>query len=220
MLKNLLKTWSILAQDEILLEEGGRYTLLKTKDWENYYDIESIYIELEEESSFQDTLQGYIQRCIDARKEWDFMIASNGVLKEYKVYDAVVWVNSDKVLKTSYATAHEALLTAYLTALSAQRTIVPRRWQHFKGGEIEVIGVGSWLDDCVAPFYNFALEEDPLIEVAFAYDGYYASEDYGDLVFYSHDGKNWARRVDSFLGLVGPEHPGSEGLLSFVEVGN
>jgi hypothetical protein len=38
---------------------------------------------------------------------------------------------------------------------------------------------------------------------------------WGDRVLYTTGGEGWARKPDSFLGLVGSEPPGEEGLLQF-----
>lgn len=54
--------------------------------------------------------------------------------------------------------------------------------------------------------------------IAFLIGWFLGGVDSSDRVFYFHDDIGYARKVDDFLGLVEPEHPGQEGLLRFTEV--
>jgi hypothetical protein len=226
MLKNLYKTWEILAPDEIRNQNNTEYVLLKTKDWEIYTELESFYLEFQDEAISQDLLLGYIQRCIEAR-QWSWMIVSehDGCTVEF---DATVLVGEDEYLVKAKTIAQDTLLTAYLTALAAQRPITKGQWQHFKGGEMDVLGAANngicGEDHLMVGVFTCEEKQSHWLELQRRPDGtlYYLSRAgvSGSRVFYSHNGKNWSRPVDSFLGLVGAEHPESEGLLRFVEVGH
>jgi hypothetical protein len=154
---------------------------------------------------------------------WDFSISTelNWQLKDATIYIAKkqYTVQGDSIV--------ESLLTAYLMALAAQRPITTGQWRHFKGDAVGVRAVESLTSHPLFDFFDrdHYMEESPEVRVTLrlAIDdaqtlGYHASEDYGDLVFYRHDGKNWARKTEDFLGLVDAKHPEHEGLLRFVEV--
>jgi hypothetical protein len=198
MLENLLKTWAVLAPDEIKIEDGGEYILSKTVDWNIYPEGVLIYDSFFEEAYTIDTLQGYIQRCISAR-EWRWK-TGNATGHHW----SLVWILEENIstLSTSPDSWIKPLLESYLKALADQRSIVQGPWKHADGDIYEVVGNASWLkDEGFAPYYNFALEESPEIKISFGYDEYYASQDYGDRVFYYGNSGQWARLTDSFLGL-------------------
>lgn len=229
MLENLLKTWQIIAPDEITMPSPGVYDLGKTVDWDIYADCETLCIEFKDDSRFQDTLQGYIQRCLKARG-WAYKVGfDNNSSDFYAFVHAIPYsITADSI--------HQSLLTAYLTALAAQRTITHGKWQHFKGDVVDVVNYGPWEGLGItggvllhAEATSFDLEESPDVKVflheyddgSCDYSPFVEGQferDYGDRVFYFHDGNRWARKTEDFLGLVGPEHPDSEGLLRFVEV--
>ena len=123
------------------------------------------------------------------------------------------------------------LLTAYLKALAVRRPIKQgTHWRHYKGDLMEVEATAKWagpdlIQDYIQrlPEYtscgNFVLEESPdSLNVVKNTDGtclyLLASLDYGERVFYRHDGRNWARPIGDFLGLA------QDGLLRFVEENN
>lgn len=214
--QNLFDTWGLLAPDELAVKENGQYDLRKTEEWDIYPETLEIYSSFFDEAETLDMLQGYIQRCIEARK---------GVLST-KLGDGQVDIllyipPSHDSVGTHGTKIYETLLTAYLTALAAQRSPNPGAWQHFKGDTVEVVGCAKWAGfshiPAVGCFYN--LEESPSLLIAHGIEGvYYATEDYGDRVFYEHASKQWTRKTEDFLGLVGSEHPENEGKLRFVEV--
>jgi hypothetical protein len=129
--------------------------------------------------------------------------------------------------ETTYPTALEALLSAYLTALAVRRPITQgTRWRHYKGGLMEVAETAAWAGTDLRQEYikrlpeytscgNFVLEAScywlNLVKIAGGTCLYLAHRDYGEGVFYRHDGRNWARPICDFLGLT------QDGQLRFVE---
>jgi hypothetical protein len=201
MLENLLKTWEILAPGEINYDpsvniftfgEGTNYQMGASLTW-----IESNFYS-------QRCLQGYIQKCIEARDEWDWMIVSGSNSKKLKVFDATAFVDGKEFLST-YSTAHEALLTAYMTALAMQRSITQGQWKHADGDIYWVTDTHEWSGHGFYSFLNedwsYSLEEHSNIKIQMSSSNYNASQDYGDRVFYDGDSGKWARLTHSFLGL-------------------
>jgi hypothetical protein len=119
-----------------------------------------------------------------------------------------------------YPTPTEALMTAYLTALAVRRPVKQgTHWRHYKGGLMEVAETATWAGTDLRQEYtscgNFVLEASCYwLNLIKNTDGtclYLANRDYGELVFYRHDGRNWARPIGDFLGLT------QDGQLRFVE---
>jgi hypothetical protein len=223
MIKNLLNTWEILAPDEVRCDEHG---LVWLKD---RYSA-SMHIEPMSDGSLlpfeRFILQGYLQQCIEARG-WQLFLVNTKSYSSIEIQvESIRYKSGD--LKASKKLI-QTLLTAYLTALAAQRPITAGQWRHFKGDVVDVRAVASWtthplFDFCVS---DHSKEESPeeKITLHLAIDdiksqtwGYHAFKDYGDRVFYRHDDKNWARKIENFLGLVDAKNPDHEGLLRFVEV--
>jgi hypothetical protein len=224
MLKNLYKTWGQLAPDEVILDQWGVV-------WMQDRYSASVRIEPIEDGSLlpyeKFILQGYIQQCIHDRG-WYFFLEQ---LPDYCKADVRTKLEDQPHQCGKYKNAcHEVLLTAYLTALAAQRPVTTGVWQHFKGDEMEVIGkvgIGSILSPAFSMYSSdsddFSLESDPSVKLRLfmhpveplRYCNVFHEAYYSDLVFYSHNSQGWARRPDSFLGLVGPEYPEQEGLLRF-----
>jgi hypothetical protein len=137
--------------------------------------------------------------------------------------------------ETTCPTLLSTLLTAYLTALAVQRPVNQgTHWRHYKGDLVEVVATAKWavadftegdLEEFLASKYissqgKFALEEKIFSQVLLittkkpgAY-AYIAIRDYGERVFYRHDGRNWARPIGDFLRLT------QDGQLRFVEENN
>jgi len=227
MLKNLLKTWEILAPDVVRCDEHG---LVWLKD---PYSA-SLHIEPMSDGGLlpfeRFILQGYIQQCIQSRGWTTYLQVS----KTFCACEVVISFHYHQDRKDSDVLA--VMLTAYLEALAAQRPITTEYWRHFKPETpvAEFTCVAHWGGVESDPYPSmshlgfFALEEDPTVKVRLAevitsldagYCIYIAEQDYGDRVFYHYGGDQfWARLVDNFLGLVGSEHPEHEGLLRFVEV--
>jgi len=221
-LKNLLKTWEILAPDEVRCEARRGLFWLKDR-----YSA-SMHIEPMSDGGslpFEKfILQGYIQQCIEDRG-WDFSISTE---LNWQLKDATIYI-AEKQYTVQGDSIFESLLAAYLSALGAQRPINAGQWRHFKGDVVNVRAVASWTTH---PLFDFcdsdhSIEESPeeKITLHLAIDdiksqtwGYHAFKDYGDRVFYRHDDKNWARKIENFLGLVDAKNPDHEGLLRFVEV--
>jgi hypothetical protein len=209
MLENLLKTWTILAPDEIEAKESGEYALSKTAEW-------NIYSSFFEEAYTINTLQGYLQRCIEARK-WDFEIRGlsgylNGRLVDgVAEYSYCASIQGPLVQCSEKGTPLEALLTCHLEMLSSQRPITPGQWKHADGGKYQVECCCLWASRGIdrqsyAPRYK--IEEQPDMEAQpYLKDYadfkwvYRANKDYGDRVFYDGDSGKWARLTSSFLGL-------------------
>jgi hypothetical protein len=228
MLKNLLKTWEKLAPDEVDIERG--YFRLRRMNPVYCFYWESFLTEMS--ASF---LQCYIQRCIQDRG-W---VSSLRIFPDGHATGRV-WVDDED--ETDYTKSLKvpvnALLTAYLTALAAQRPITTEYWQHFKPETpvCEFTCIAHWGGIESDPYPSmshlgyFTLEENPSMKVRLAevitsvktgYCIYIADQDYGDRVFYHYGGDQfWARLVENFLGLVDAKHPEHEGLLRFVEVAN
>jgi hypothetical protein len=198
MLENLLKTWAVLAPDEIEIEDGGEYILSKTVGWNIYPEGVLIYNSFFEEAYTVDTLQGYIQRCISAR-EWRW---KTGNVTGH--HWSLVWILEENIstLSSSPDSWINPLLESYLKALADQRPITPGRWKHADGDIYEVVGSSDWINyEGAYSFCDFALEEFPSIKIAFKGGKYYASQNYGDRVFYYGNSGQWARLKYSFLGL-------------------
>lgn len=216
MLKNLLKTWEILAPDEVRCDEWGGV-------WMRDRYSASFCIELSNDGFLlpyeEFLLQGYIQQCIEARK-WEYEIYGNSINRAFKNF-CVVSTGHYSAGQTNKGVLRN-LLAVYLTVLAAQRPITPGKWQHFKGGIMEVVGEASPVDSISKSVGVYQLEEVPEQTVYLSNDGFFSTAywDYMNRVFYRHDSMNWARKTEDFLGLVGPEHPEHEGLLRFVEAGN
>jgi hypothetical protein len=212
MLKNLFKTWEILAPNEIQIVD--EYSILLLKISGKYRELKSTEFL---STCEQDKLQGYIRRCILTR---------NGVIEgkeQTGLLEQKVCIPSQS--PESYVTRGEnALLVAYLTSLASIRTVTVGSWECFNGGDAEVVGVANpvdaVLDDKAIGIYQLtdAPEQTAYLlnNKTFAIFSFYW--DYKDRVFYSHNGNNWAMPVDQFLGLVGSESPDHEGLLRFTEV--
>jgi hypothetical protein len=204
MLENLLKTWAVLAPDELEIKDGGEYILSKTVGWNIYPETVLIYDSFFEEAYTINTLQGYLQRCIEARDEWDWMIVSGSNSKKLKVFDATVFVDGKEFLST-YSTAHEALLTAYMTALAMQRPVTQGSWKHADGDIYWVTDTHEWSGHGFYSFLNedwsYSLVEDKNIKIQMSSSNYNANKDYGDRAFYDGDSGKWARLTSSFLGL-------------------
>lgn len=126
----------------------------------------------------------------------------------------------------------ESLLYAYTKNLALNREINVGQWQHFKPATpiCNVVAISSRIIDPRTEgmqyyAWPYRLEESPEQDIQLVKVGdkhyYLANKDYGDRVFYHYDGdKQWAREKSNFLGLVGPEHPESEGLLRFAKYEN
>jgi hypothetical protein len=224
MLKNLYKTWGQLAPDEATFWDNEEavtlqknqppcHTWVMTKPW----------------LDGQDALEGYIKRCILSRGWWFELKHSNGyfsadIRTKFEDHEFVCG-GKDKGF-------YYLLLTAYLRCVAAQRPVTTGVWQHFKGDEMEVIGkvgIGSILSPAFSMYSSdsddFSLESDHSIKLRLfmhpveplRYCNVFHEAYYSDLVFYSHNSQGWARNPDSFLGLVGSEHPEHEGLLRFIQ---
>lgn len=217
MLNNLLKTWEILAPDECYLTEIEEPTYSMGDEF--CFDIKN------SDEQMRWVLQGYIQRCIEGRG-WSYQITN------YKRLGNSAMVEAETALGFTefYSCGKFPLLTAYLTALAAQRPVNRGKWQHFKGEVVQVESTATWTTHKIHEFLgdNAFIEESPeeKIQVHLSIDdgdyqrwGYRASKDYGDRVIYvEQNGKRWARKSDVLLGLVDAKHPEYEGLLRFVEV--
>ncbi len=125
MLKNLLKTWETLAPAEVKYVADTLY-LLNSID-EGIPCVGQGLLTYE-----QDALQGYIQRCIESRG-WGWKLCKHFPRTSACIYLSESHLGGQHFIEDS---AIEALLTAYLSALAAQRLINPGKWRHFKGGEI------------------------------------------------------------------------------------
>jgi hypothetical protein len=216
MLKNSLKTWQILAPNEVKYVNDTLYLLNSIE--EGIACIEQGLLPYE-----QDVLQGYLQRCIEAR-EW---VSSLRIFPDGHAIGRV-WVDDED--ETDYTKSLKApvnaLLTAYLAALAAQRPITTGRWQHFKGDCVPVKAIAHWngqqLDSSsIAAKYKAEESTENLLQLTLKGEkdwSYRASRNFGDRVFYVHNGDGWARATENFLGLVDAKHPDHEGLLRFVEV--
>jgi len=230
MTRNLFETWSILAPTECKFHpeslEGFAY-LLKTYKGEDAPVLE-IYNILS--SRKENLLLGYVQRCIQAR-EWHLSLEISGTHNTIATIIIPEYQHKSPSFQDKDTT--KALLTAYLSALAAQRAIEPGAWLHFKGDRIEVVGQGVGFDPRT---FNAAMGESPLLGefqieenpsekvLVFKYgdDLIYATDleiGFCDRVFYRHGSSQWARKTDNFLGLVGAEHPEHEGKLRFRKVG-
>jgi hypothetical protein len=226
MLRNLYKTWSQLTSDEVILDQWG---VLWMKD---RYSA-SMRVEPMEDGSLSPyekfILQGYIQQCIESRG-WEYEIFGNSIKRAFKNFCVVSY--GDYSARTSDKGVLLNLLTAYLTALAAQRPVTIGVWQHFKGDEVEVVGVYPFgTRDCDDNDYTeeglFTFEDDPTLSFQLLCwgDGHMEFQHTAlslgflpDRVAYWHDGKGFLRTPENFLSLVGSEYPEQEGLLRFVHV--
>jgi hypothetical protein len=219
MIKNLLKTWQILAPNEVKYVNDTLYLLNSIE--EGIACIGQGLLPHE-----QDALQGYIQRGIQDRGWW-------WKCSKQVMYSATIFLieEEDMVKHGAESSLVETLLTAYLTALAAQRPITQGQWQHFKGDVVKVKSTATWTTHKIHSDFlgnSAAIEElpDEKIQVHLSIDdadyqrwGYRASKDYGERVIYiERNGKRWARKTEDFLGLVDAKHPEHEGLLRFMEV--
>lgn len=225
MLKNLYKTWGILAPDEVTFWDNGEAITLEKNQPPCH-----TWVTVKPWLDGQDALLGYILRCIHNRKVYCSLQQDT----DYCKADVQLVLGDPCQFGRHTEACYEVLLFAYLKALAAQRPITKSHWQHFKGGEMDVLGIASQLPLLEVALgsglqffaWPYLIEEDPkksvqLVETVTGKFFYLSEEDYGDRVFYQERGhSNWARIPESFLGLVGAEYPESEGLLRFVEVGH
>jgi hypothetical protein len=118
-LKELLDSWAILAPEEIIVN-GDCYELKKTHNWEVYAETEEIYLCFSDEANFQDTLQGYIQRCLKERG-WVFSIrnAKFYIHAEVQISASAFFCSSGP----ADGTLEQYLLISYLKALAFDRGI-------------------------------------------------------------------------------------------------
>jgi hypothetical protein len=201
MLENLLKTWAVLAPDELEIKDGGEYILSKTVGRNIYPETVLIYDSFFEEAYTIDTLQGYIQRCINARG-WRW---KTGNVTGY--HWALVWILEENIstLSSSPDSWIKPLLESYLKALAGQRPITQGQWKHADGDIYWVTDAHEWSGHGFYSFLNedwsYSLEEHPNIKIQMSSSNYNASQDYGDRVFYDGDSGKWARLTSSFLGL-------------------
>jgi hypothetical protein len=211
MLENLLETWSKLAPDELELDKFGCCSLAKTREWHWIYPCGIVfeYIVYQEKKDI-DTLQGYLQQCIEARK-WGYEIRGlsgylNGRLVDgVAEYSYCASIQGPLVQCSEKETIVEALLTCYLEMLSYQRAITQGHWKHADGDIYWVTDAHEWSGHGFYSFLNedwsYSLEEHPNIKIQMSSSNYNASQDYGDRVFYDGDSGKWARLKYSFLGL-------------------
>jgi hypothetical protein len=210
MFKNLYKTWGQLAPDEATFWDNEEAVTLK-KNQPPCHTWVTTKPSLDE----QDALGGYIKRCIISRGWWFELKHSNGY---FSADIRTKFEDHEFMCGSRGIDFYYLLLTAYLTALAAQRPVTTGVWQHFKGDEVEVIGkvgLGSILYPAWRMYLSdsddFSLESDPSEKLRLfvhpveplRYCNVFHEMYYGDLVFYSHEGQGWARNPDSFLGLVG-----------------
>jgi hypothetical protein len=226
MLRNLYKTWSQLASNEVTLDQWGWL-------WTKNRHGASLRVEPREDGSLlpyeKYILQGYIQQCIHARG-WYFSLEQ---LLDYCKADVRTKSEDQLHQCVKYKDAcYEVLLTAYLTALAAQRPATAGVWQHFKGDEVEVVGLYPFgTRDCDDNDHTeeglFTFEDDPTLSFQLLCwgDGHMEFQHTAlslgflpDRVAYWHDGKGFLRTHENFLSLVGSEYPEQEGLLRFVHV--
>jgi hypothetical protein len=155
MLDNWLKIWSKLAPDELKIKEPGEYVLLKTANWDIYPETVLIYNSFFEEAYTVDTLQGYIQRCIEARG-WGWNTGN------YCGFNPIcsgseIWVSAEKKITIEgqcRIPPFRSLLAAYLTAIASQRPITQGPWKHADGDVYESIDFASLLEsDKIDPFH-------------------------------------------------------------------
>jgi hypothetical protein len=223
MLKNLLKTWWILAPDEVQISQTN------IASFHN-----KLAIDLDQLDAFAyeiSCIQPHLQRCIQAR----------GWVSSLRIFPdghgtGRVWIDDEDEtdFNQSSRLPLEALLTAYMTALAAQRPVKTGLWRHFKGDVVEVVGVFPFGtrdcdDDDFTVEGEFAFEDDPTLSFQLLCwgDGHMEFQHTAlslgflpDRVAYLHGGKGYLRLPDNFLDLVDAKHPEHEGLLRFVEVDN
>ena len=199
MFENFLKSWGVLAPLEYTYWLGGR-----------------------------DSLQTYLQRCIHTRR-WYYSLQQSEDYVKADVRPTGLRVN--QVGKFTEC-CDEVLLAAYVKALANERAIaLNTTWQHFKGDTCKLLCSASWISGAYLDAYKdvvfygrFEREEESDKAVAVFKDKetwFYVSQyacDQGDRVFYYHNDIGYARKVDSFLGLVDGKYPEQEGLLRFQEV--
>jgi len=204
MLKNLIDTWCKLAPNEVSLRRAQN----------------------PKEEQF--ILQGYLQEVIK-RRGWT---SSVRVFPDHST--ARVWVDDED--ETEYNKCHEfsyyALLTAYLKALAAQRSIpmgLAFKWKHYKGGFVYTNGIAG---------PSLHKQEESIFLGEYLYKNsfklhlwankkclkYTCNETVSllDRVFYTReeDKDDIAEDLIDFIDLVGLEDPDAQGLLKFEMVGN
>ena len=225
--KNLLKTWNLLAPEEIWPWND---------DDEFLYTSPIAFYKADGDCEVKRwELQGYLQQCIEAR-EWGLKLSIPDKTRIGE-FDAEIQIGTSYFYAQSPTNLCEALLTAYITAIASQRSITSGKWRHFKGGKYQVVNVAHWkpfesnsdFDALMTPYiFESTLSMGICLDLHFWLCGsmkeppnYYTSSDnlnYGAIVFYKGIPKKWARKPEDFLGLVGSEHPEQAGLLRFVEV--
>jgi hypothetical protein len=227
MLENLLKTWETLAHDEFEIHWQGAYGILKNYDMGSDDEIRFIQrhvLSCELSSLDKAQLQYHIQHCIESRG-WKWSLVFEASSSE-SFYEAIVRCSSDRSSLNFNKSAEIAILNAYIKALAAQRTITHGQWQHFKGEVVDVEVVAGhetgYLDEFIGIF-DCAEKHELYFELyKTKFGAEYCISDSAfeacDRVFYYHNKKRWARKLEDFLGLVGAEHPENEGLLRFVKV--
>lgn len=225
MYQNLFETWQTLARDELTVLPNGQFNLLKTETWDIYAECMSLHLSFLDEAETLDTLQGYIQRCIEDR-DWLLFVTNTASYSAIEIQVSSIRFKAGGLKADT--TIPQNLLTAYLTALAAQRSPNPGAWLHFKGGTVFVVAKASYSGqkiDSSSFAEKYSVEESPesklqlrLIPGSEDRWIYNASKDYGDRIFYRDISDCWAREASVFLSLVGTEHPEHEGKLRFTEV--
>jgi hypothetical protein len=174
----------------------------------------------EKEQEALDLLQCYVQRCIQARSGWTYVIGMCA--------SSVFAGGSQQGFEySSDGYPGTALLSAYVSALAMQRLVEKGAWLHFKGGTVFVDAIAKWsrqeiISDSFMPFYQVEENSSQKIQLRIKPGTenewiYHYKEDLGDRVFYSDRSGRWARKADVFLGLVG-DNEEHEGKLRFVQV--
>jgi hypothetical protein len=173
----------------------------------------------EKEQEALDLLQCYVQRCIQARSGWTYVIGMCA--------SSVFAGGSQRGFEySSDGYPGTALFSAYVAALAMQRPVEKGAWLHFKGSTVFVDGLAKWAGKGVSSelVTSFSIEENPGQKIKIGLRPrtedqwiYHCSQDLGDRVFYSDSSGRWARKVDVFLGLVG-DNEEHEGKLRFAQV--
>jgi hypothetical protein len=173
----------------------------------------------EKEQEALDLLQCYVQRCIQARSGWTYVIGMCA--------SSVFAGGSQRGFEySSGGYPGTALFSAYVSALAMQRLVEKGAWLHFKGGTVFVDGLAKWAGKGVSSelVTSFSIEENPDQKIKIGLRPrtedqwiYHCGQDLGDRVFYSDRSGRWARKADVFLGLVG-DNEEHEGKLRFVQV--
>jgi hypothetical protein len=219
MLKNLFKTWGYLAPDEATYwDEVEAISLVNNRP--PCLRRVGAYPSLVE----QDALQGYLQRCIHARG-WSFLAQRS---HDYCKAEVQTFQGEQRTHVCA-----EVLLTVYLSALAAQRAIMPNSiWQYSKGGSANILCTARWDSGAYLGEYenaefigNFCVEEELSSKTVGLYqdkDNWFYVSEYliilGDRVFYFHDEVGYARLTESFLELTDLDNLDQKGSLRFAEV--